>query len=102
MIRSDLDINDKSNDGLKYWMYELTLDVRRMDEVNVVDYGVLLPRLGSHVVGVYTKSTKNWSTEMFEDYDFLMESDNYGTLPTGVNLYESQCNNLRREEDGWI
>ena len=79
-------------------MFQLTEEVRQLDEVNVVDYGVLLPRLGLDLVGVYTKSTKNWSTEMFDDYDFSLESNNYGTLPTGVNFYEQQCNNLHMEE----
>ena len=102
MVRSDLAPNNKSNDGLRYWMYQLTDEVRQMNDVNVVDYGVLLPRLGSDLVGVYTKSTKNWSTEMFDDYDFYLESQNYGSIPTLAVHHEIQNHNLKREEDGWI
>ena len=80
--------------GLRYWQYTLTEETMPLDEFIIKDYGVLLPKLGCDLQGIYTMITKNWSTEMFGEYDFEIESNNYlnttkfGNMPQ-QNDYDS-------------
>ena len=68
-----------------------------LGEVKIEDYAVLLPRLGGSEIGIYTIVTKNWSTQMFGNYDFKKESSNYGEGDNGVQMkYEEDY------ERGWI
>ena len=85
--------------GLNYNVYTLSDESHNLDAVHISDYGVLLPRLGEDGIGQYTIVTKNWSTEMFGEYNFALESDNYlgglGNQPPKDGFDQD-------EEEGWI
>lgn len=74
--------------GLCYWNFELTNRSDKLSDVEIKDYGVLLPKLGCAEQGVYTMATKSWSTEMFGDYDFATESANYNSTDAKIDALE--------------
>ena len=86
--------------GLKYWKYTFVEGKQGLEEIMVEDYGVLLPRLGSDELGVYTIVTKKWSTEMFAEYDFALESQNY--IRSDVNAPDAAWIKHVFEEEEWI
>jgi hypothetical protein len=59
---------------LIYWKFELTLEYTEFNVKEVEDYGVLLSSHGSSEQRVYKVVWKNWSTDMFGQYDFRKEA----------------------------
>jgi hypothetical protein len=68
--------NDMYYHGLRYWKFSLSHEPQSLVGCLITDFGVLLPKIGFHDIGVYTVVTKNWSTEMYGYYNFQEESDN--------------------------
>jgi hypothetical protein len=57
--------------GLKYWIWRLTGIMYDMDEWNVGDFAVLLPRTDKgNWTTEYSMVTKEWSPAMLEHYDY--------------------------------
>jgi hypothetical protein len=71
--RSDIGSPLNLQHGLIYWKFELTLEHMEFNVKEVEDYGVLLSSHGSSEQGVYTVVWKNWSTDMFGQYNFSKE-----------------------------
>ncbi len=71
---------------------------KEINEVDVGDFGVLLPQLGNATQGVYTIVTKNWSTSMFGEYNFQSESSNYQSSVEGYQHIKQEFN----EDCGYI
>jgi hypothetical protein len=72
--RSDIESPLNLQHGLIYWKFELTLEYMEFNMDEVEDYGVLLSSHGSSEQGVYTVVWKNWSTDMFGQYDLSKEA----------------------------
>jgi hypothetical protein len=72
--RSDIESPLNLQHGLIYWKFELTLEYMEFNVDKVEDYGVLLSSHGSSEQGVYTVVWKNWSTDMFGQYDLSKEA----------------------------
>jgi hypothetical protein len=68
--RSNIEGSANQHHGLFYWRFWLTgkLFVFNMKETS--NFGVLLGLHGSSEQGVYTVVWKNWSTDMFGEYNF--------------------------------
>jgi hypothetical protein len=59
--------------GVKYWKWELLGGVE-FEELNIRDYGVLLPKIGGEGIpiggGYFTIVTKEWSPMMLEHFEY--------------------------------
>jgi hypothetical protein len=72
--RLSLEPEESMHYGLKYWHFKLSDDNERVDYSDIIDFAVLLQKIGVNQHGIYTVITKNWSPEMFGEYDFADES----------------------------
>jgi hypothetical protein len=61
---------ENQHHGLFYWRFWLTDESFVFTVKETSDFGVLLGLHGSQEQGVYTVVWKNWSTDMFGEYDF--------------------------------
>jgi SAP domain len=93
---------DPTQHGLKYWDFQLTKEVHPLIQFAIKDYAVLLPRLGCDTVGVYTFISKNWSTEMFGEYNFSEESNNYVDQGGSATVPDTVHHFPKMESSGWI
>ena len=59
--------------GIIYWQYKLTEEKELLSNESIEDYGVLLPQPGNADIGLYTIVTKNWSSDMYGNYNFTKE-----------------------------
>jgi hypothetical protein len=98
---------DQFMDGLKYWEFTLTGSEQNLTKLVTVDYAVLLPMRGTIAEGIYTVITKNWSTEMFGEYNYKEECLNY-TAQESENdkadagyRYKTESDE-ERSTSGWI
>ena len=83
-----------SHHGLKYWKWHLDLQGRELtlEEVTIVDYGVLLPRLAESIMpggvaaleGIYTIVTKEWSPALLDHFDY----SKVGIIKVQPDLYK--------------
>jgi hypothetical protein len=74
LLKKNLEPPGNLQYGLLYWKYERTDEVDDFNVGDVSDYGVLLSSHGSDQQGIYTVVWKNWSTDMFGEYDFNREA----------------------------
>jgi hypothetical protein len=98
--RSDREDELTELNGLRYWNFKVTEEIFSFAELNIRDYGVLLPWRGSENGGVYTIVTKNWSTEMFGDYDFEKESQIYNTKDRESAEPNQENDEQMKQEEG--
>lgn len=95
LVRSDLTEENSKYHGLIYHNYNISPEMHSLNPKEIVDYGILLPRLGSPLTGVYTRVTKKWSTEMLGNYPNSLPSQE-------VNLEQIERNVEMRNDDGSI
>jgi hypothetical protein len=75
MVPIERSENHTVHHGLRYWSWTLAPQPVPFESISVVDYGVLLPRLGvvdnvATFVDEFTMVTKEWSPAMFGQFEF--------------------------------
>jgi hypothetical protein len=114
--RHDIEPPGNFQYGLNYWKFVMADERSVLIFNRIIDYGILLAKHGNEDPNVYTVVWKNWSTDMFGDYDYtkeachedqtfakvdMMETDDYvGTTTATYNedYYNEQTINFKRED----
>jgi hypothetical protein len=65
LTKTELLGEERTHHGLVYWHFALDSPPEKFQQSQIVDFAVLLQKVGCATQGVYTMVTKNWSTEMF-------------------------------------
>jgi hypothetical protein len=72
--RHDIEPPGNYQYGLNYWKFIMSEERSVLLFDRITDYGILLAKHGNEDPNVYTVVWKNWSTDMFGDYDYTKEA----------------------------
>jgi hypothetical protein len=102
MARKLVRVADAANhNGLVYWHFELATELEPLDHTFIIDYAVLLQKIGCAEKGVYTYISKNWSVEMFGGSNCEIFVAQQQTNPTNEELVAKTVFSTR-QTSGWI
>jgi hypothetical protein len=101
LIRSTLGAETANHHGLVYWHFELATESEPLDHTIIIDYAVLLQKLGCAEQGVYTYISKNWSVEMFGESNCESFFADQQTSPATEELVADTVFSTR-QTSGWI
>jgi hypothetical protein len=71
--RSPLTEDQTKHNGLVYWKFQIATHTQSLVLSNIVDFAVMLQKIGCDTQGVYAVISKNWLIEMFGE----SSNDNY-------------------------